>query len=482
MLKKGPLSKIKIPHVFIFLSGIILFCAVLTYIIPSGNYERTTRKIGDIEQTVVVPGTYKQIPKHFSFKGLILGEDVEGKASPTSLLGIFTSIPKGMSQSASLIFFIFTIGAVFTLIQETGTVHAIINKIMDKFSHTPILLPVLIFTTIAVGSTTLGMGAEFIPMIPIFLLISKELGYDRMYGVSLLLLAEGIGWTTGITNPFNVQIAQQIAEVPIGSGIGYRLVFFLVCYGVGLVYFLKYGKKVKNDPSKSIMKDDPFAIDTSGIGKIKLEKKHIMIMIVALVLFSIILYAVQTMGWGLLEMSGGFLAVGVCTILIYGMTGDEAMDAFIKGLSLMIVPALIVGIARGIQVVMVEGEIIDTILNHAAGVLQEQPKWIAAQGMFVFQSTLNFFIPSASGQALVTMPLLVPLSDLLQLSRQLAVFAFMIGDGMTNIIIPTNGFLMAVLGIAGVPFEKWFKFILPIFLVLVVIGAIFLSLALYIGY
>ena len=146
--------------------------------------------------------------------------------------------------------------------------------------------------------------------------------------------------------------------------------------------------------------DDPFAIDTSGIGKIKLQKKHIRIVIVAFVLFSMILYAVQTMGWGLLEMSGGFLAVGVCTIIICGMTGDEAMAAFIKGLSLMIVPALIVGIARGIQVVMVEGEIIDTILNHAAGVLQEQPKWIAAQGMFVFQSTLNFFIPSASGQAL----------------------------------------------------------------------------------
>lgn len=481
-MSKGLFSTIKIPHVFIFLSGIILFCSVLTYIVPSGNYERTTKKFGDIEQTVVVPGTYKQIPKHFSFKGLILGEHVTGKASPTSLLGIFTAIPKGMSQSASLIFFIFTIGAVFTLIQETGAIHAIINKIMDKFSHTPILLPVLIFTTIAIGSTTLGMGAEFIPMIPIFLLISKELGYDRMYGVSFLLVAEGIGWTTGVTNPFNVQIAQQIAEVPIGSGIGFRLIFFLVCYGVGLFYFLKYGKKVKNDPSKSIMKDDPFSIDTSDIGKVLLQKKHLVIAFVAIILFSVILYAVQTMGWGLLEMSGGFLAVGVSSILICGMTGDEAMAAFIKGLKLMIVPALIVGIARGIQVVMVEGQIIDTILAHAASVLQEQPKWVAAQGMFVFQSTLNFFIPSASGQALVTMPLLVPLSDLLQLSRQLAVFAFLIGDGMSNMIIPTNGFLMAVLGIAGVPFEKWFKFILPLFLILVVIGAVFLSLALYIGY
>ena len=476
------ISKIRIPHVFIFLSGIIVFCSILTYIIPSGSYERTTKQFEKTSQTVVVPGSYRAVPKHFSIKGLILGEQVEGEASPTSLLGVFTAIPKGMSQSASLIFFIFTIGAVFTLIQSTGAITAIIFKIMEKFSHLPILLPILIFTAIACGSTFLGMGTEFIPLIPVFLLVSKKLGYDRLFGVSFLLMAEGIGWTTGITNPFNVQIAQQIAEVPIGSGILFRLIFFVVCFSIGLTYFLWYGKRVKNEPSRSLMANDPFSIEGLETDKVLLEKKHLWVGLVALILFSMILYAVQTMGWGILEMSGGFLAVGVCTIFIYGMSGDKAMEAFIKGLKMMIVPALIVGIARGIQVVMEEGQIIDTILHHAAGVLQAQPKWLAAQGMFVLQSTLNFFIPSASGQALVTMPLLVPLADLLHLSRQLTVFAFLIGDGMSNLIIPTNGFLMAVLGIAGVPFEKWFKFILPLFLVLMGIGALFLGIALYIGY
>lgn len=230
------------------------------------------------------------------------------------------------------------------------------------------------------------------------------------------------------------------------------------------------------------MKDDPFVVDGSEVEAVALKKKHLWVAFAAIVLFAMILYAVQTMGWGLIEMSGGFLAVGVCTIFVCGMSGDEAMNALIKGLRLMIIPALIVGIARGIQVVMDEGMIIDTLLSHAAGVLQAQPKLIAAQGMFIFQSSLNFFIPSASGQALVTMPLLVPLADLLQLSRQLAVFAFLIGDGISNIIIPTNGFLMAVLGIAGVPYEKWLRFIMPLFLVLMVIGAVFLAIALYIQY
>lgn len=481
-MTKSNISRIRIPHVFIFLSGIILFCSILTYLIPSGSYQRTTQSYGEIERNIVIPGTYKQIPKHFSLKGFIFGNPVEGEATPISLLGVFTAIPKGMSQSAGLIFFIFTVGAVFSLIQDTGTINAIIFKIMDKFRSAPVLLPAIIFTTIALASTLLGMGAEFIPMIPIFLIVSKKLGYDRLFGVSFLLLADGVGWTSGITNPFNVQIAQQIAEVPIGSGIGFRVIFFVVCYSIGLGYFLWYGNKVKRNPSSSIMNDDPFSIEGSESQRIKLEKKHLTIAVVAVVILSMVIYAVQTMGWGLFELSGGFLAVGVCTIFICGMNGDQAMESFTKGLQMMIVPALIVGIARGIQVVMVEGQIIDTILHHAASVLQEQPKWLAVQGMFVFQSSLNFFIPSASGQALVTMPLLVPLSDLINLSRQMAVFTFLIGDGMSNIIIPTNGFLMAVLGIAGVPFEKWLKFILPVFLILVVVGSIFLTIALFINY
>jgi uncharacterized ion transporter superfamily protein YfcC len=478
-----PLARrIRLPHVFVFLSLIIFGAAVATYFIPSGNYERTTKNIDGVQQTVVIPKTYRELPKYYSLKGMILEDKKDGYASPISLLGMFTAIPKGLAQSASLIFFIFIIGAVFSLIQETGTITAIVYRLMDKFKSSKILLPVTIFTTTAIGATTLGMGAEFIPMIPVFLLVSKELGYDRVFGVSFLLVGEGIGWTTGVTNPFNVHIAQQIAEVPIGSGILFRLIFFFICYAVGLRYFLKYGESVRLNPTKSVMKDDSFNIDALKLEKVPLERKHKYIVVVAVVLFVLIIYAVQSLGWGLIEMSGGFLAVGVTTIFICGMSGDTAMKAMIKGLENMIIPALIVGVARGIQVVMVEGEVIDTLLNHAANVLEHQPKLIAAQGMFVFQGSLNFLIPSASGQALVTMPLLVPLSDLLDLSRQLTVFIYLIGDGISNMVIPTNGFLMAVLGIAGVPFDKWLKFIFPLFLQLVIIGLIFIGIGFFVNY
>jgi uncharacterized ion transporter superfamily protein YfcC len=474
-------TKFRIPHVFIFLSIIILFCGVLSYVIPSGKFERVKKKIGHIERTVVIPGSYKEIPKHYSVKGVLVGDQVFGKSTPVSIFGIFMAIPKGLSSAAELIFFVFFIGAVFYVIQHTGTINAIMYRLMVKFRHRPNLLSFFIFTGVAFGSTFMGMGTEFIALIPLFLLVSKELGYDRLYGIGFFLLAEGLGWATAITNPFNVQIAQSIAEVPIGSGMWLRIIYFVLCLAIGFSYLIWYGKRIKKDPTKRVMPDDPFELDV----KLKEEpftKRHLAIGVSFVVLFSVILYSVQNHGWGLLEMTGGFFLVGVVTIFISGMKGDEAMKALVQGLNLMIVPALIIGFARGIQVVMEEGMIIDTILYHASLSLQHLPKTLAAEGMFVFQSVLNFFIPSASGQALVSMPLMVPLGDLLHMTRQTTVFAYTLGDGWSNMVIPTNGFLMAVLAIANIPFNKWIKFILPVFVIFILVAALFLGLAVRFNY
>jgi uncharacterized ion transporter superfamily protein YfcC len=181
-------------------------------------------------------------------------------------------------------------------------------------------------------------------------------------------------------------------------------------------------------------------------------------------------------------MSACFIGIILIVTLISGMSGDESMAVLIKGLTLMIIPALVVGVARGISVVLQEGMIIDTVLHHASAALMTLPQVLAAEGMFFFQTILNFFIPSASGQALVSMPLMTPLADILGISRQTAVLAFILGDGLSNIIIPTNGVLLAMLGIARVPFEKWFQFILPLFLVTTVVAIAFIALAITIGY
>ena len=201
-----------------------------------------------------------------------------------------------------------------------------------------------------------------------------------------------------------------------------------------------------------------------------------------MVSYAAILIAVQTIGWGLIEMSACFIGITIVITKIAGMNGDESMAAFTKGLEIMIIPALVVGVARGISVVLQEGMIIDTLIHHASVVLISLPKIVAAEGMLVFQSTLNFFIPSASGQALVSMPLMTPMSDLLGISRQTAVLAFILGDGLSNVIIPTNGVLMAMLGLAKIPFEKWFKFVSPLFIVSIIIALVFIALAVITGY
>jgi uncharacterized ion transporter superfamily protein YfcC len=477
------MKNFKIPHVFIFLSAIILFSGVMTYIIPSGMFERVIKKTGNIEQTLVVTGTYKEIPKKISVQGVLLGVEANGFASPTSVLGLFTAIPKGLNEAAALVFFVLMIGAVVNIIKHTGTIDVFISMLLKRFSHKPVLLIFILYFAFAFSATFLGMGAEFIPLIPVLLLISKQLGYDRIFGVAIFIVGGDIGWATAITNPFNLQIAQSVAELPLGSGMGLRIISFVVCTMIGFFFLMAYGKRVKKDPRKSIMADDPFVLDGSiSLNGAAIMKKHIFIAFTAFVLFAAILFAVQTMGWDLVEMTGGFFMVGLCTILISRMSGDESMKAFITGLEGMLVPALIVGFARGIQVVLVEGQIIDTMLFHTAELLSNMSQSMAVTGIYVFQSVFNFLIPSASGQALVSMPLIVPLSDLLGISRQTAVLAFVFGDGFSNTIIPTNGILMACIAIAGVPFEKWFKFIWPLFLMLSVVGGFILLLAHHINY
>lgn len=477
------MKNFKIPHVFIFLFWIIIICSILSYIIPSGNFERTTKDYGSMTQTVIVPNSYEEIPKNYSLKAALIGENIEGKSSPVSVLGILTAIPKGLGDSAILVFYVFIIGAVFMLIQHTGAINAFLFSLISKFKNRPKLLLFLIYMTIFSGSSFMGIASETIALIPVFLFLSKRLGYDRLFGFALISVPLYLGWSSGVTNPFNVQIAQIIAELPIGSGIGFRFVIYILYAIVGFYFIMRYGERVKRSPELSLMKNDPFNLDEFGtFEQQKLEKKHVYILLFFVLSYIAILIAVQTIGWGLIEMSACFIGILIIISKIAGMNGDESMAAFTNGLKIMIVPALVVGVARGISVVLQEGMIIDTLLFSASEVLISMPKIVAAEGMLFFQSGLNFFIPSASGQALVSMPLLTPMSDILGISRQTTVLAYLLGDGLSNLIIPTNGVLMAMLGLAGVSFEKWFKLILPLFIICIVLALVFIALAIATGY
>jgi len=255
------IKRIKIPHVFALLTGVVFICSILTYMITSGVYERETKKVGTLTRNVVVPGTYKELPKHISPQGVIMGEEVEGEASPVSLFGFLSAIPRGMEEAADIIFFIFIIGGVFGILQRTGTISAFIQKLLDIFGHSANLLVIILMIAVAIGASTLGMGEEFIPLIPLFLIVSKKLGYDRVFGLGIVWLAAEAGFAAATTNPFTVNIAQGIAEIPLNSGIGFRAIFFVAALLITVIFLLRYGKKIKKDPSKSIMPDDEFSLD-----------------------------------------------------------------------------------------------------------------------------------------------------------------------------------------------------------------------------
>jgi uncharacterized ion transporter superfamily protein YfcC len=471
------MRRLKIPHVFTLLTGVVFVCSLLTFVIPSGEYDRETLSVGGHDRTVVVPDTYSTLPKHYSAKGLLFRDEAPGTASPTSLEGFLSAIPRGMVKAADIIFFIFIIGGVFGILQATGTIPAILGSILNRLRSSWRLLTVVLMVAMGIGGSTLGMGEEFIPLVPIFLIVAKEIGCDRIFGVALVYVAGAVGFAAATTNPFTVNIAQEIAGLPLNSAIPFRLVFFVCCMTVTLIYMLRYGNRIRRDPSTSLMEDDDFQLPTDGVEPPPLRTAHVVILVACIAIFAFILFAVQEMGWWLTQMAGGFILMGLVAVAVTRLPVRDATLAAVRGMEEMTVAALVVGFARGITVVLEDGQILDTLIFSAAAILQYVPKYLAAEGMLLVQTFLNFFIPSGSGQAAVTMPLMAPLSDVLGLTRQTAVFAFTCGDGFSNMVIPTGGILMASLGLAKVPYDRWLRFMAPLLLQLLAVAAVFIVIA-----
>jgi uncharacterized ion transporter superfamily protein YfcC len=471
---------LRIPHVFALLTGVVFVCSVLTWIVPSGEFARERRVVGGTERTMVVAGTYETVPKRLSARGLVFNDPEPGFATPESFEGFLSAIPRGMIAAADIIFFIFIIGGVFGILQTTGTIPAVLHAVLDRLRHHWKLLTVVLMLLMGVGGSTLGMGEEFIPLVPIFLIVAREIRCDRIYGTALVYVAGAVGFAAATTNPFTVAIAQSIAGLPLNSAIGFRLAFFVCCMTLTIIYMLRYGAKVRRDPAASYVAGVEVDID-DDVTPPTLTRSHVAIVVAGTAIFVFILWAVQSMGWWLPEMAGGFILMGLVAIVVARMPLGDATKATVKGMEEMTVAALVVGFARAVTVVMEDGLILDTLIQSASVVLVHVPRLVAAEGMLVFQATLNFFIPSGSGQAAVTMPLMAPLADVLGITRQTAVFAFTCGDGFSNMVIPTSGILMASLGLAGVPYERWLRFMAPLLGQLLAVAAVFMAVAVFVG-
>lgn len=448
------------PFVLMFI--VIVIVAVLTYILPAGQYERIEKD----GRSVVDPTSFEFV-----------------ESTPVGLLEMFSSIHAGMIEGASIILFVFLFGGALGIMQATGALDSFIKFVAIRFgTKEKLLIPLMVLIFASLG-TLIGSAEDALVYIAIIVPMTIALGFDALTGFAIVILGTlATGFISGITNPFNVGVAQSIAELPMYSGMGLRIALLAVFYVVTVLYIYFHAMKVKRNPELGeygkFRREEHGQLDKN----FRMSKRHSAALIILLVNFILLVYGVIKLGWYISEIGGLFLLSGIIMGLIGGLTPSKMANGFISGAGDMVSGALIIGVAQTILVIITSGGLLDTILYYAAGLVEQLPPAINAIGMFIVQLFLNFIVPSGSGQAALTMPIMAPLADLMGVTRQTAVLAFQLGDGISNMIFPTSGVLLAGLAVAGISFTKWVKWVFPYLLIQVAVAIIFLIIAQSIKY
>lgn len=456
----GVKKRMKMPHTYVILFSIVILAAVASYVLPAGVYDRSKDPVTG--RTLVNPTSYHHVEQ-----------------TPVSPFDLFQAVPKGMVAAGEIVFFIFICGGAFTVIQATGAVNSGLARFIMKLRGYENLLIPMTMLLFSVFGFTMGMSEEVIVFIPIGVLLARALKYDDIVAVSMLSTGAAIGFASGLLNPFTVGVAQTIAELKMFSGLEFRIVGFIFLYLSGVMYTMHYAKKVKANPEYSYVYEEMQKNKEVGVldESVQFTGVHQAVALVCLAFLGVMIYGVMKLGFYITELAAVFLAMGVIGGLVGRLGPNQIAMHFVAGCRDIVFGALVVGVARAILVVLQDGQIIDTIIHGLANGVSVLPKGLAAVGMFWVQSIINFFIPSGSGQAAATMPIMAPLADLLGITRQTAVLAFHYGDGFSNSIIPTSASLMGVLAMAHVPYEKWFRFIWPLMVIWTVIGSVMCYIA-----
>ena len=416
---------------------------------------------------VLVPGSYHHIA-----------------SEPLPWYAAFTSIPKGLTNhdAVEIIIFVFLIGGVISMMRATGAFDALIGSAIRAFGKRANLLVIGTITLFAIGSGVMGMAEEYVPFIALLVTMSLAMRMDAMVGISIVFIGYAVGYGCAPVNPFTVIIAQDIADVPLSSGWLFRIGLGAVCLTVGIHHVLRYAKKIQADPSKSLVADIDYSSGFQLADNVPftLRRQLVLLSFIATVIWFV--WGLNAQGWYLMELSAIFLALGVVVAIVGGLSPNQAAQKFCHGASELTTTALLIGFARTIQIVLDDGQIIDTVVHGIASTLSGMGQEVGAVGMLCVQTLCNFFIPSGSGQAYVTMPIMAPLADELGIEKQVAVLAYQIGDGFTNVLTPTNAAFMGMLAMARVPYDRWLKFAIPLMFKLYLIAAIALIIAVWIGY
>lgn len=459
--KKG----FKMPHTFVILIVIILIATVLTWVIPSGEYARiedpiSGRKIVDATSFAYVDNV---------------------RVSPIQLPML---IIEAFSANADLITLILLSGAAIHMLTATGALQALIAAIVRRFSGKVSVFIPLLMLVFALICTTQGVNT-FIAFAPITVMLALSLGLDSIVGVGIILLGGAIGFATGTLNVSTTLVAQKIAELPNYSGIGYRWVCFAVYYVITCFLLVRYAKKIQKNPELSPMydldKNSEFKnanLDEFGT----LDTRKILCIIALVIALVAIVYGCINLDWDFAEQSAIFLVLSIAVGILGGFDANKICAEFMNGTKKMLSAAFIIMFARAIGSVLSAGVITDTIVHAMAVVLTGLPAALLGVGMLIANTLINVVLTSGSGQAAAVMPIMIPLSDLLGVTRQTCILSFNFGDGFCNYILPTSTALMGILGAADVPYDRWMRFMWKIFLVWLAVGAVLVVIAQMINY
>lgn len=458
--------KVKIPHTYTIIFFIVFIMAVLTWIIPSGQFDRVE---GEAGKMVVVPGSYQEVENN-----------------PQDIMDIFTAPIKGIIDAAEIIGFVLIVGGAFGVISKTGAIEAGIAQAIRIFGGKEIIIIPIAMVLFGLGGTTFGMCEETLPFYMVFIPLMMALGYDSLTGLAIVYIGAATGTLASTVNPFSVGIAQGIAELAPGSGFGFRATVWVIQMAIAIAFVTWYALRVKKNPEKSfayesdIQNREYFKLNNVELAAFR--RRDGAVLIVFGVGMAAMVYGVLTKGWYMQEIAMIFTAIGVLGGIVGRLNESEIAEAFVDGAKGLTYAAVVIGLARSIVIVAQDGVIIDTMLNSAANLLGGLPKAVFINLMLIIQNIISFFVPSSSGHAALTMPIMAPLGDLVGVSRQEIVTAYQFGTGITSFITPTNGVLMACLAMAKLQWSKFLRFVAPLLIVLWLVSVAALTIGLNLNY
>jgi uncharacterized ion transporter superfamily protein YfcC len=520
--------KREFPHTYVIVFAIVVIAAVASWFVQGGEYERTVKILPDgTSKTIILPESFKNVDNQ------------------PQTWQIFSALFEGFVAKADIIVFILLIGGAFWILNASKAIDVAIlsflnitkklekNKVIKKIGANNIIM-VLMMIIFSFFGSVFGMAEETIAFIIIFVPLAISMGYDSIVGICLCFFAAGLGFAGATLNPFTIGIAQGLSDIPLFTGLEYRIFCWVVITTIGIVFVLRYAAKIKKDPRKSPMYEldkvwrDKAAEEvervkyetpvsawvtfvillavmiafsvkhpstTLSLGKAELVfpaipvftglfvimsifflRKSVHFFVLNIFIFTIFYLIVGVMGyqWYVLEIATLFFAMGLSSGMAMSYSANKITQLFIAGVKDILPAALVVGLAGGIIIILQNGKVIDPMLHGIANSMKDVGKFGSISVMYGIQTLINVIITSGSAKAALTMPIMAPFSDLINVSRQATVMAYQLGDGFTNLITPTSATLVGVLGVAKIPLEKWVKWAWPLILLLIMVGLLLL--------